>query len=127
MSIEITVPKLSATMEEAKVLRWLKQPGDAVREGELLVELETDKAALEVEATASGTLSERKVNEGDTVAVGSVIALPLPSRRKIRRPSLSAPRASRTPPTLQRRQNPQTVPMAPCRVCAVPPPRRPGP
>jgi pyruvate dehydrogenase E2 component (dihydrolipoamide acetyltransferase) len=75
MSIEITVPKLSATMEEAKVLRWLKQPGDAVREGELLVELETDKAALEVEATASGTLSERKVNEGDTVAVGSVIAV----------------------------------------------------
>lgn len=75
MSIEITVPKLSATMEEAKVLRWLKQPGDAVREGELLVELETDKAALEVEATASGTLSERKVNEGDTVAVGAVLAV----------------------------------------------------
>jgi pyruvate dehydrogenase E2 component (dihydrolipoamide acetyltransferase) len=75
MSIEITVPKLSATMEEAKVLRWLKQPGDVIREGELLVELETDKAALEVEATASGMLSEHRVSEGDTVAVGAVLAV----------------------------------------------------
>ncbi len=94
MSIEITVPKLSATMEEAKVLRWLKQLGDAVREGELLVELETDKAALEVEATASGTLAERRVSEGDTVAVGAVLAvLSAPGAEKPAAPAAPKPAA----------------------------------
>ena len=60
MAVEISVPKLSATMEEAKVLRWLKQPGEPVREGDVLLELETDKAALEVEAIADGTLVEQR-------------------------------------------------------------------
>jgi len=52
MASEVTVPKLSATMEEARVARWCRQVGDTVREGEVLLELETDKAVLEVEATA---------------------------------------------------------------------------
>ncbi|MEQ9812277.1 MAG: dihydrolipoamide acetyltransferase family protein [Azospirillaceae bacterium] len=75
MAIEITVPKLSATMTEATVLRWAKAPGEMVEAGELLVELETDKAALEVEATGSGVLAERRAEEGDVVAVGAVLAL----------------------------------------------------
>jgi pyruvate dehydrogenase E2 component (dihydrolipoamide acetyltransferase) len=75
MASEITVPKLSATMEEATLLKWHKAVGDTIREGDVLVELETDKAALEVEATASGILTEQKASEGDTVSVGAVIAL----------------------------------------------------
>lgn len=62
-------------MEEAKVLKWAKSPGDPVSEGDVLVELETDKAALEVEATASGVFRECRVQEGETVPVGSVLAI----------------------------------------------------
>ena len=110
MSIEIKVPKLSATMEEAKVLRWFKDLGDIVRQGELLVELETDKTALEVEATAAGTLAERGAAEGDTIAVGAVLAVltaqdseapapagqtaPSPSAEQARTPSPEAQSAS---------------------------------
>jgi len=75
MAIEITVPKLSATMTEATVLRWAKAPGETVEAGELLVELETDKAALEVEATDSGVLTERRAEEGETVTVGAILAV----------------------------------------------------
>ena len=75
MPIVISVPKLSATMEEAKVLRWLKQPGEPVCEGDVLLELETDKTALEVEATAGGTLVEQKAQEGDTVPVGGALGV----------------------------------------------------
>jgi pyruvate dehydrogenase E2 component (dihydrolipoamide acetyltransferase) len=54
--MDLLVPKLSATMETVKVLRWLKQVGDKVAMGAPLVELETDKATMEVESPAEGTL-----------------------------------------------------------------------
>ena len=74
MDVEITVPKLSATMEEATVLAWHKAPGDAVAEGEVIVELETDKAALEVEATVGGILRERCAEQGASLRVGAPLA-----------------------------------------------------
>lgn len=132
MSIEIAVPKLSATMEEAKVLRWFKNPGDSVREGELLVELETDKAALEVEASASGTLAEQRANEGDTVSVGAVLAVltvegDAPTAAKATEKSESAPPAPRRAPRLEDPAEPATPKVAAAGGSAMPPLRRPAP
>ena len=72
--MDFLVPKLSATMEEAKVLRWLKQPGDKIKSGEPLVELETDKAAMEVESPVDGVLGAIVAAEGADVAVGGKLA-----------------------------------------------------
>ena len=75
MANEITMPKLSDTMEEGKILRWLKQVGDTVKAGEVIAEVETDKADMEVEASDAGRLSEIRVAEGESAAVGDVIAV----------------------------------------------------
>src|SRR5579871_6619589 len=72
--MDFSVPKLSATMETVKVLRWLKQAGDKVTMGEPLVELETDKATMEVESPADGTLEAVLGAEGEELAVGAVLA-----------------------------------------------------
>jgi 2-oxoglutarate dehydrogenase E2 component (dihydrolipoamide succinyltransferase) len=73
MSIEIKVPAMGESVSEATVGRWLKSKGDAVAQDEPLVELETDKVAVEVPAPASGVLDDILVAEGDAVAVGAVL------------------------------------------------------
>src|SRR4029453_5041254 len=75
MAIEITVPRVGWTMEEGIFLGWLKQDGDAVREGETLHTLESDKSAQEVEATESGVLriSPHAPAAGGTVRVGELL------------------------------------------------------
>jgi pyruvate dehydrogenase E2 component (dihydrolipoyllysine-residue acetyltransferase) len=70
---EIVMPRLSDTMEEGTVLRWLKQSGEQVRRGEELVEIETDKAAMVYQSDQEGLL-EIVAQEGDTLAVGATIA-----------------------------------------------------
>jgi pyruvate dehydrogenase E2 component (dihydrolipoamide acetyltransferase) len=70
---DIVMPRLSDTMEEGTILRWLKADGDTVRRGEELVEIETDKAAMTYESDQDGILS-RIASEGDTLPVGEVIA-----------------------------------------------------
>ena len=72
--LEVTMPKLSDSMEEATILRWLKRPGEPVRKGVPLVEVETDKATMVYEAEFNGMLDEIVVDEGGTVALGAVIA-----------------------------------------------------
>src|SRR6266404_242253 len=69
------MPKLSDTMEEGTILKWLKQVGDPVSQGEILAEVETDKADMELEASTAGVLREIKIKEGESAAVGAVIAL----------------------------------------------------
>ena len=71
---EIGMPRLSDSMEEATVTRWLKRPGDAVARGEELVEVETDKATVVYEAEFAGVLDEILVDEGATAALGAPIA-----------------------------------------------------
>lgn len=73
MSVEIKVPTLGESVSEATVAQWLKKPGEAVAMDEPLVELETDKVTLEVNATAAGTLSEIVVDAGGSVEVGAVL------------------------------------------------------
>ncbi len=73
--IEITMPRLSDTMEEGAISVWHKHPGDPVMVGDVLVEIETDKATMEYEAYEAGTLSEILVQEGENVTIGTPIAL----------------------------------------------------
>ncbi len=75
MSNQITMPKLSDTMEEGKILRWLKHPGDPIRRGEPIAEVETDKADMVLEAFEDGVLEEIRLKEGESAPVGAVIAL----------------------------------------------------
>ncbi len=75
MPTEIRMPKLSDTMEEGTIVRWLKNPGDTVQQGEPLAEVETDKADVELEASTSGVLREIRVAQGQGAAVGQVIAV----------------------------------------------------
>ena len=73
MTVDITVPALGESVTEATVMRWNKQPGDAVVLDETLVELETDKIAVEVKAEAAGTLAEIAAVEGTDVEVGALL------------------------------------------------------
>jgi pyruvate dehydrogenase E2 component (dihydrolipoamide acetyltransferase) len=74
MPDEIVMPRLSDSMEEGTVLRWLKSVGDEVTVGDELVEIETDKANMVYEADLAGTLVELLAQEGDTLPVGETIA-----------------------------------------------------
>jgi pyruvate dehydrogenase E2 component (dihydrolipoamide acetyltransferase) len=70
----VQMPRLSDSMETGKILRWLKKEGDQVQKGEPLVEIESDKANIEVEAYATGKLSKIVVAEGESAPIGAVIA-----------------------------------------------------
>ena len=70
----VQMPRLSDSMETGKILRWLKKEGEEVTKGEPLVEIESDKANIEVEAYASGKLSKIVVPEGESAPIGAVIA-----------------------------------------------------
>jgi pyruvate dehydrogenase E2 component (dihydrolipoamide acetyltransferase) len=76
MPIELKMPALSPTMEEGTLAKWLKQEGDKVASGDVIAEIETDKATMEFEAVDEGVLAKILVAEGtDEVKVGTVIAL----------------------------------------------------
>src|SRR4051794_31092035 len=74
MATDVTMPRLSDSMEEGTVLKWLVEVGGEVKRGEALVEIETDKANMTYEADTSGVLIEVVAGEGDTLAIGEVIA-----------------------------------------------------
>jgi pyruvate dehydrogenase E2 component (dihydrolipoamide acetyltransferase) len=75
MPAPVIMPALELAQETGKVLRWLKRPGDAVRKGEPIVEIETDKVTVEIEAPAAGVLRDVTGHEGDVIPVGQTIAL----------------------------------------------------
>lgn len=93
--IDILMPRLSDTMETGTIAVWHKQPGDRVDVGDILVEIETDKAVMEYEAYDAGTLGEILVAEGDQATIGAVIAH-LDDGRP-REPERDAPLAVSTP------------------------------
>ena len=73
--VDILMPALSPTMTEGKLAKWLKKPGDEIKSGDVIAEIETDKATMEVEAVDEGTLNEILVEEGtEGVAVNTIIA-----------------------------------------------------
>ena len=72
--VEVKVPQLSESVSEATMLQWKKQPGEAVAQDEILIEIETDKVVLEVPAPAAGVLAQVIKHDGDTVVADEVIA-----------------------------------------------------
>ena len=80
MSVEIKVPTLGESVTTATIAKWLKQPGDAVKEDEPVVELETDKVSVEVAAPQAGVLGPQAVKEGDEVEVGALLATVEPGK-----------------------------------------------
>src|ERR1043165_4839837 len=79
MATKVFMEALSPTMEEGRLVKWLKNEGDAVKSGEPLAEVETDKAIMELVARGDGVLRKRLINEGESRPVGTlagVIAAP---------------------------------------------------
>src|SRR3954470_21102696 len=74
MATDVLMPRLSDSMEEGTVLKWIVQPGGEVKRGEPLVEIETDKANMTYEADSDGVLVEVLAEEGETLPIGQVIA-----------------------------------------------------
>ena len=74
MALSVVMPALEMAQETGKVVRWLKTEGESVSKGDMLIEIETDKAVVEIEATADGVLAGVKSHEGDVVPVGTTIA-----------------------------------------------------
>ena len=75
MAEVVNMPRLSDTMEEGTVAKWLKKVGDSVEEGDILAEIETDKATMEFESFYSGTLLHIGIQEGDGAPVDSLLAI----------------------------------------------------
>ncbi len=75
MASKVIMPKLSPTMEEGQIARWLKKEGDKVSMGEPLAEIDTDKATMEMQALANGVLRKILINEGESAPLGQLIAV----------------------------------------------------
>src|SRR4051812_13893062 len=75
MATKVFMEALSPTMEEGKLVKWLKNEGDAVKSGEPLGEVETDKAIMELVARGDGVLRKRLINENDSVPVGTLVGV----------------------------------------------------
>src|SRR5512134_2014771 len=99
MALEIRVPTLGESVTEATVAKWLRNVGDNVAADEPLVELETDKVTVEVNAPASGTLSEIKVDAGATVEVGALLGAMAEGAAPAKKPTAAAtpPKAAPSP------------------------------
>src|SRR6266404_5945214 len=75
MAFELKMPKLGESVTEGTIGKWLKQPGDKVNKYDLLVEVQTDKVNTEIPSPVAGTLKEVKVEEGQTVPIGTLLAI----------------------------------------------------
>src|SRR3979409_1997424 len=75
MATQVIMPKLSPTMEEGQLSRWLKKEGDKVSMGEPLAEIDTDKATMEMQALGSGVLRKILIQEGESATLGQLIAI----------------------------------------------------
>ena len=91
MTFEITMPQMGADMTEGTLIKWVKQVGDHVARGDILAEVETDKATVELEAYEAGDLLKQLVGEGEVVPVGEIIGL-------LGDPSEATPDIARKPP-----------------------------
>lgn len=104
----ITMPRLSDTMEEGTVASWLKKEGDTVAEGDILAEIETDKATMEFESFYSGTLLKIGIAEGETAKVDALLAIIGPKGTDVSGISTSAPKNSSAEaiPVAEKRETP---------------------
>src|SRR6201994_3104120 len=102
MPIQVLMPALSPTMEKGNLAKWLKKEGDTIKSGDVIAEIETDKATMEVEATDEGTLGKILIAEGTAdVAVNTPIATILGEGEDASAPAKPAPQpkaAAAAPP-----------------------------
>src|SRR5688572_2043186 len=99
MPTDILMPALSPTMEEGKLAKWLKKEGDPVKPGDVLAEIETDKATMEVEAIDEGVLAKILVADGtDNVAVNTRIAVLAGEAEDVSAAAVAQPTAAAPPP-----------------------------
>ena len=128
MPINILMPALSPTMTEGNLARWLKKEGDAVKPGDVIAEIETDKATMEVEAADEGKLGRILVAEGSQgVKVNDVIAVLLEegeSPGDIKAPAAAAPKAEAAP---AKAEAPKSAPASPAPAAQAPAPRAAAP
>jgi pyruvate dehydrogenase E2 component (dihydrolipoamide acetyltransferase) len=116
MSVNITMPALSPTMEEGNLAKWLKKEGDVIKSGDVIAEIETDKATMEVEAVDEGTLLKIVVPEGTQgVKVNAVIAVIGEAGEKVDAPAAaaSAPSAPAPAPSATAAAPPVAAPSTP--------------
>jgi pyruvate dehydrogenase E1 component beta subunit len=96
MATQVLMPALSPTMEQGKLSKWLKKEGDAIKAGDVLAEIETDKATMEVEAVDEGVLAKILVGDGtDNVPVNTPIALIAAEGEDVSAASAPAPKPRR--------------------------------
>lgn len=105
---EITMPRLSDTMEEGTIGRWLKKLGDEVKKGDILAEIETDKATMDLEAYESGSLHQILVQEGETVPIGQAVAL-IGSGEAVKQPVQASAGANTTPMPVESMVKEETI------------------
>src|SRR5271167_4945421 len=124
MPIQVLMPALSPTMEKGNLAKWLKKEGEQIKSGDVIAEIETDKATMEVEATDEGTLGKILIPEGTAdVAVNTPIATILADGEnasdlakatppaKAEKPNESSPPAAETKPAAAQKN--EAVPAAP--------------
>jgi pyruvate dehydrogenase E2 component (dihydrolipoyllysine-residue acetyltransferase) len=97
MAETISMPKLGFDMSEGVLVRWVKNEGEDIKKGDVLAEIETDKATVEVESSAAGVVRKLLANEGDVVPVGAAIAIVGSADEKIEEPQ-AAPQKSEAKP-----------------------------
>jgi pyruvate dehydrogenase E2 component (dihydrolipoamide acetyltransferase) len=100
---EIIMPKMGDAMSEGKVVRWYKKAGEPVKKGEPVLEIETDKVNLDLEAEQDGTIGEVSAQEGQMVPIGGVLATIVGAGEA---PQKSAPRAASGPPDAAKKEQP---------------------
>src|SRR3984957_4999908 len=99
MPINILMPALSPTMEKGNLAKWLKKEGDAVKTGDVIAEIETDKATMEYEAVDDGTLAKIVVPEGtQDVAVNQLIAVMAQEGEDVKAAASAAGKGAAVPP-----------------------------
>ena len=112
MAVNVIMPAMGATQETGRLVRWLKQEGDSVTRGEMLMEVETDKSVVEIEAPASGTLTRVTASPDDDIPVGQTIALIVEPGEAVSGPEKSRASARRRkgpPPARKATKSPVTA------------------
>src|SRR6478736_8058367 len=126
MPINILMPALSPTMEKGNLAKWLKKEGDKVRSGDIIAEIETDKATMEVEAVDEGTIAKIVVPEGTAdVPVNDVIAVLAGEGEDVKSAGAVKPSASAAPPKAA--EAPTAAPAPAAAPKAAPPAAAPAP
>src|SRR5438094_3061192 len=126
MPIQVLMPALSPTMEKGNLAKWLKKEGETIKSGDVIAEIETDKATMEVEATDEGTLGRILIPEGTAdVAVNTPIATILADGEssadlgKAAAPAAQAKAAESVAPAAEAKSAPAPLPAAPAAPTAV--------